>query len=69
MTITGMELIRVLEGHGFAVQRQKGSHVRLEGPHGQHVTVPVHGARALPKGTLLAILRDAGLSIQDVQSL
>ncbi len=67
MTITGMELIRVLEGHGFAVQRQKGSHVRLEGPRGQHVTVPVHGSRALPKGTL--ILRDAGLSIQDIQSL
>ena len=67
MTITGSQLIHILERQGFVIQRQKGSHVRLKGPDGQHITIPVHGSRALPTGTLLSILREVGLSIRDIE--
>ena len=68
MTVTGSQLIRILKHQGFVVQRQKGSHVRPQGPQGQHVTVPVHGSRVLPSGTLVAILREAGLTVQDLEN-
>lgn len=67
MTITGRELIRLLENRGFVILRQKGSHVRLKGPNSQYLTTLIHGTRSLPTGTL-AILREAGLTTKDLQS-
>jgi predicted RNA binding protein YcfA (HicA-like mRNA interferase family) len=58
--ISANELIKGLERVGYAVTRQKGSHVRLttqrNGEH--HVTVPGH--EALKLGTLAGILADVG---------
>jgi predicted RNA binding protein YcfA (HicA-like mRNA interferase family) len=56
--ISGPELAKLLEGFGYVVTRQKGSHLRLttqeRGEH--HVTVPNHDA--LRTGTLNAVLKD-----------
>ncbi len=60
--LSGRELVRALEKAGFEVDRQKGSHIvlrQVSAPH-RRVTVPDH--KEIAKGTLRAILRQAGLS-------
>lgn len=66
--ISGRECIRMLEQVGFYLKRQKGSHVvvRRDTPFTQ-VTVPDH--KVLDRGTLRAIVRQAGLSIEEFTSL
>lgn len=61
--INGSKLIRVLEKLGFVIKRQKGSHVQLfrEGD-GKRITVPLHGSKEIPIGTLKAILKDADIN-------
>ncbi|MBI5598291.1 MAG: type II toxin-antitoxin system HicA family toxin [Deltaproteobacteria bacterium] len=61
--LSGKELIRILEKGGFKVVRQKGSHVSLQ--KGNHKTVvPLHDE--LAKGTLLGILKQCGLSKEEL---
>jgi len=54
--ISGMELVKRLQGLGYTVTRQTGSHLRLtcNSPSQHHITVPRHDALRL--GTLSAIL-------------
>jgi len=58
--LSGADLVRALERLGYAVTRQKASHLRLttlrNGEH--HVTIPNHDPLKL--GTLAGILRDVG---------
>lgn len=50
---SGKEIVSDLKKEGFKEIDQKGSHVKLAGPNGQgRVTVPVHGKKDLPKGTM-----------------
>jgi predicted RNA binding protein YcfA (HicA-like mRNA interferase family) len=61
-SVSGPHLIRLLESLGYAVVRQRGSHVQLRAATrvGEHkITVPVH--KAIAKGTLNDIL--AGVSL------
>jgi predicted RNA binding protein YcfA (HicA-like mRNA interferase family) len=61
--ISGERLIKILVRKGFAVQRQSGNHVVLQ--KGAAVfSVPLH--EELKKGTLKAILNQAGLSVEDL---
>jgi len=63
------EAIRALEKAGWRVHRQRGSHVskHKEGVP-ELVVIPLHTGD-LPKGTLGAILEDAGLSIEQFLEL
>lgn len=55
------ELIKLLKSDGWMKKEQKGSHLQLVHPvKAGKVTVPVHGGD-IPKGTLNAILKQAGL--------
>lgn len=64
------QLIRALKRAGFAEQRQRGSHLHLKRESdGKRVTVPVHKGRIVPIGTLRAILRDAGISVEQFREL
>ena len=60
MTLTGKELVKLLEQNGWKLIRITGSHHHLS-KDGQLITVAVHGNKAVPTGTLNAILRQAGL--------
>jgi len=61
--LSGLQLIDILKTLGFVVVRQKGSHVSLQ--KGQHKTVvPLHDD--LAKGTILGILKQCGLSKDDI---
>jgi len=64
--LTATELIAILQRLGFKRIRQSGSHVAMKHDDGRWTTVPLHKGRDLPKGTLRQILRDAGLTIDDL---
>ena len=63
--LSGQELIRILLRLGFEFQRQRGSHVilRRESPFAR-VSVPDH--KVLRVGTLRTILREAGISVEQL---
>lgn len=67
--IGGKKLIKILNEKGFAVKRQKGSHVQLEDDFGRRVTVPVHPSRGIGRGLLRKILRDAEISVEEYEEL
>ncbi|MGB5527917.1 MAG: type II toxin-antitoxin system HicA family toxin [Gemmatimonadota bacterium] len=67
--ISGRRVVRALERAGYAVDRQRGSHIVLRHtlpPH-RRVVVPDH--REVARGTLRAILRHAGLSVEEFRDL
>lgn len=66
--ISGRECVRALEKMGFYFKRQEGSHIilRRDNPLAQ-TSVPDH--RELDRGTLRAIIRQAGLSVDEFVEL
>ena len=66
--ISGRECVKALETVGFCFKRQEGSHmiVRRDTPFAQ-VVVPDH--KELDRGTLRAILRLAGLTVEQFTKL
>ena len=68
-SVTSKTLIKILIRHGFILDRTKGSHqVFYNQQTGKRVVVPVH-TRDLPKGTMLTILKEAGLTKDDLKNL
>ena len=65
--ISGPDCIRALERGGYQQARQKGSHVRCRHPDRPPVTVPLHDQ--LDRGTLRAIIRDAGFTVEEFLDL
>lgn len=63
-------MVTALRKDGWTVVTQSGSHVQLK-----HVvktgkvTVPVHGNQTLPVDLILAVLRQAGLTTDELVSL
>jgi len=58
--VTGKELIKLLKENGWTLDRIKGSHyIMIKGK--KTLSVPVHGNRDLPKGTLNSLLKEGGL--------
>ena len=70
-TLRAREVVRALERAGFVEKRVSGSHCLMG--HSQDparmVTVPLHGARDLKPGTLRAIIRQAGLTVEAFRAL
>ena len=65
--ITGEELVKALEKEGFEIARQRGSHVQMRKfVEGDKVTfpIPIHKGKTLKPGTLRAIMRKAGISVE-----
>ena len=64
--LSGKKLVKVLEKNGFLLDHTSGSHFVFRNQHtGRRVTVPVHNEE-LPPGTLLSILKQAGLNREDL---
>ena len=66
--ISGRDCVKALERAGFVVKRRRGSHIvlRRDTPFAQTV-VPDH--KELDRGTLRAIIRQAGLSVERFSEL
>ncbi|MBA2435842.1 MAG: type II toxin-antitoxin system HicA family toxin [Chthoniobacterales bacterium] len=60
--VSGAEAVRILERLGFAVVRQRGSHIVMRRA-ASGCVVPNH--RELKLGTLAGVLRQAGVSAEE----
>jgi len=66
-SLTPQKVIKLLESRGFVLDRSKGSHQIFIHPETRkRVVVPFH-RKDLPIGTLLEILRQAGISKDEIQ--
>ena len=66
--ISGRALVRALRGVGFEFDRQKGSHMILyRADPVTTLSVPDH--RELDRGTLRALLRQAGITPEELARL
>jgi predicted RNA binding protein YcfA (HicA-like mRNA interferase family) len=61
-SVSGKRFCKVLEDHGWELQRIRGSH-HIYGQPGNPtiLTVPVHGNHDLKIGTLGRLLKDSGI--------
>ena len=66
-SVSGKELAKVLERHGWSLLRIQGSH-HIYGRAGSEVrlSVPIHGNQALKVGLLRHLMKMAGLSEEDL---
>jgi predicted RNA binding protein YcfA (HicA-like mRNA interferase family) len=67
--ISGREVVKALRKIGYERDRQRGSHIvlrRTAHPH-RRVTVPDH--KEVAKGTLRALLREVGLTVDEFKTL
>jgi predicted RNA binding protein YcfA (HicA-like mRNA interferase family) len=67
--LSGKEIVSALSKDGWLVERISGSHHVMRHPDGRHVSVPVHGNRPLPAGTLGSICRSVGLTASQLRDL
>ena len=66
-SFTSKEIIRLLEQKGFELKRINGSHHYYVHPVTKRITVvPMHN-KDLPKGTLLAILKQSGIDKEELK--
>lgn len=64
------ELLRILRKAGYKEQRQRGSHIRLWRERDKRlITAVMHKGKDVPIGTLRAILKDAGIDLDELQNL
>jgi predicted RNA binding protein YcfA (HicA-like mRNA interferase family) len=60
--VSGKEMSRILERHGWVCTRIRGSHQHFEKPGHSPVIVPVHANKTLKNGTPHEIMKNAGLT-------
>lgn len=67
--VSGQDAVRAFAKVGYAVDHQTGSHIilRQQQPPHRRLTVPDH--RELARGTLRALIRQAGLTVETFQAL
>ena len=67
--LSGQELCKALAKVGYRIDHQTGSHIilRMEDTPHRRLTVPKH--KEIAKGTLRAIIRQAGLSREELFEL
>ena len=68
--VSGRDVVRALRRGGFEPSHVRDSHHYLRRPDGAGlVVVPVHANRDLPIGTLSSVLRQAGLTADELIAL
>lgn len=67
--ITSKQVVGVLKKKGFEPVHGRGSHRTFHSPNGRTVTVPIHAGRILRPGTLQSILKQTGISMEELVEL
>jgi len=67
--VSGQDVVKALGKLGYAVDHQSGSHIilRMTVPPYRRLTVPNH--KELAKGTLRALIREAGITVEQFCAL
>ena len=61
------EFVSIIKRKGFSKINQSGSHATYRHPDGRWGTVSLHMGKDIPKGTLRSLIRQMGLSIDDLK--
>ena len=61
-SLTARQVIKILKENGFKLDRTTGSHYIFYNPITKKRATVAYHTRDIPKGTLMAILKQAGLS-------
>jgi predicted RNA binding protein YcfA (HicA-like mRNA interferase family) len=67
--LSGKDIVKALGKGGWELEPVTGSHHVMRHADGRHVSIPVHGARPLPVGTLAAICRQVGRTPSELRDL
>jgi predicted RNA binding protein YcfA (HicA-like mRNA interferase family) len=59
------QVVALLEAHGFALVRQRGSHQQFRHPDGRSTTVPFHPGRDISPSLLRKIAADVKLTVDE----
>ena len=66
--VSGKELVRVLEHHGWSLMRIQGSHHIFGKPDSVvRISMPIHGNKSLKIGLVKHLLKMAGLTEADLE--
>jgi predicted RNA binding protein YcfA (HicA-like mRNA interferase family) len=67
--VSGQEVVKALGKVGYQFDHQRASHIVLRdaAPPNRRLTVPDH--KEVAKGTLRAIIRQAGLTVEEFRAL
>jgi predicted RNA binding protein YcfA (HicA-like mRNA interferase family) len=67
--VSGRDLVKALAKTGYLQDHQRGSHIvlRQEAQPHRRLTIPDH--KELARGTLRAIIREAGLTVEELLKL
>jgi predicted RNA binding protein YcfA (HicA-like mRNA interferase family) len=67
--VSGQDLCKALQKIGYSMDHQTGSHIilRNQDPPHRRLTVPNH--KEISKGTLRSIVRQAGLTVEELIDL
>jgi predicted RNA binding protein YcfA (HicA-like mRNA interferase family) len=63
------EVVRKLQSDGFQIDHVTGSHYIMRHPDGRRTVVPYHAGRDIKRGVLRAIIRQAGLTVDEFLKL
>jgi len=67
--LTPEKVIKILKRKGFVLDRVRGSHhIYLHPDTRQRVVIPVH-KKELPKGTLMEVLKQAGIKKDELDKI
>jgi predicted RNA binding protein YcfA (HicA-like mRNA interferase family) len=69
VSVTGSKLLRALQRAGFRVTRIVGSHHFVRHADGRATSIPVHGSRDVPTGTLHGILNDLDMDADQLRKI
>ena len=67
--ITARQIISVIVRYGFVYVRQSGSYKIYKNPQGKRTTVPFHAGKILHLKVLKNILKDADITIEQLQAM
>jgi predicted RNA binding protein YcfA (HicA-like mRNA interferase family) len=67
--LTPQKIIKILESRGFVLDRTKGSHHIFFHPESKRRAVVLVHRKDLPVGTLIEILKQAGIDRDDFKDL
>ncbi len=67
--VSGREVVKALRKIGYDRDRQRGSHIVLRQMAPPHRRITVPDRKEVAKGTLRAIIRQAGLTVDEFNAL
>jgi len=67
--LSAKEVIRALVKLGYQIDHQKGNHIILRRKEPPHRRIAIPNYKELPRGTLKAIINEAGLTVHQFEAL